>query len=188
MVEYQQNILYTYYIRAGRNYVPALPMQPWERSQQQKEKTMSVERTFTIIKPGTLQRRLVGEIISRFETKGFRVLGMKTMKISTKTAEKHYKEHIGKPFYKPLLEYMTSDPAVVMVLERENAVESLRKLAGSTNPDSAEPGTIRGDYGVTTKKNIVHASDSPESAKREIALFFKEDEIINYPDSLKKWY
>ena len=149
---------------------------------------MSVERTFTIIKPGALQRRLVGEIISRFETKGFRILGMKTIKIPAKIAEKHYEEHIGKVFYESLLAYMTSDPSVVLVLERENAVESLRKLAGATNPDSAEPGTIRGDYGVTTKKNIVHASDSLESAKREIAIFFKEEEIINYKDSLKEWY
>lgn len=149
---------------------------------------MAIERTFTIIKPGALQRRLVGEIISRFETKGFRILAMKTMKISVETAEKHYSEHEGKPFYEPLLAYMTSDPAIVMVLERENAVTSLRKLAGATNPDSAEPGTIRGDYGVTTKKNIVHASDSLESAVREISIFFKQDEIINYSDSLKEWY
>ncbi|RLD33503.1 MAG: nucleoside-diphosphate kinase [Bacteroidetes bacterium] len=149
---------------------------------------MSVERTFTIIKPGALQRRLVGEIISRFETKGFRILGMKTMKIPLEIAEEHYNEHVGKAFYESLLTYMISDPAVVMVLERENAVDSLRKLAGATNPDSAEPGTIRGDYGVTTKKNIVHASDSLKSAKREIAIFFKEEEIINYTDSLKEWY
>jgi nucleoside-diphosphate kinase len=149
---------------------------------------MAIERTFTIIKPGALQRRLVGEIISKFETKGFRILGMKTMKIPVEIAEKHYAEHLGKPFYEPLLAYMTSDPAIVMVLERENAIESLRKLAGSTNPDSAEPGTIRGDFGVTTKKNIVHASDSLESAKREIDIFFKQEEIINYSDSLKEWY
>ncbi|RKX87337.1 MAG: nucleoside-diphosphate kinase [Spirochaetes bacterium] len=149
---------------------------------------MAVERTFTIIKPGALQRRLVGEIISRFETKGFRILGMKTLKIPKEIAEEHYKEHVGKSFYEPLLSYMTSDPAVVMVLERENAVESLRKLAGATNPDSAEPGTIRGDFGVTTKKNIVHASDSLESAVREIDIFFNKNEIINYSDSLKEWY
>ena len=149
---------------------------------------MAIERTFTIIKPGSLQRRLVGEIISKFETKGFRILGMKTMQIPIELAEKHYAEHLGKAFYESLLSYMTSDPAVVMVLERENAVESLRKLAGSTNPDNAEPGTIRGDYGVTTKKNIVHASDSLESAKREIDIFFKKEEIINYTDSLKEWY
>ena len=149
---------------------------------------MAIERTFAIIKPGALQRRLVGDIIARFETKGFRILAMKTMKISLETAEEHYGEHLGKAFYESLLAYMTSDPAIVMVLERENAVTSLRKLAGATNPDSAEPGTIRGDYGVTTKKNIVHASDSLESAVREINLFFKQDEIINYSDSLKDWY
>ncbi len=153
-----------------------------------KGNTMAIERTFTIIKPGALQRRLVGEIISKFETKGFRILGMKTMIIPVEIAEKHYAEHLGKTFYEPLLVYMTSDPSVVMVLERENAVESLRKLAGSTNPDSAEPGTIRGDFGVTTKKNIVHASDSLESANREIDIFFKKEEIINYSDSLKEWY
>ena len=149
---------------------------------------MAIERTFTIIKPGALQRRLVGEIISRFETKGFRILGMKTMSIPVEIAESHYKEHIGKEFYNSLLAYMTSDPAVVMVLERKNAVESLRKLAGSTNPDTAEPGTIRGDFGVTIRKNIVHASDSPESAAREIDIFFDDTEIINYSDSLKEWY
>jgi len=149
---------------------------------------MAIERTFTIIKPGSLQRRLVGEIISKFETKGFRILGMKTMIIPVEIAEKHYAEHLGKPFYEALLTYMTSDPAVVMVLERENAVASLRKLTGSTNPDSAEPGTIRGDYGVTTNKNIVHASDSQESAAREIDLFFNKEEIISYTDSLEKWY
>ncbi len=149
---------------------------------------MAIERTFTIIKPGVLQRRLVGEIISKFETKGFRIIAMKTMKIPVKIAEKHYSEHIGKGFYEALLKYMTSDPVVIMVLERENAVTSLRKLAGATNPDSAEPGTIRGDYGVSTKKNIVHASDSIESAVREIDIFFNKEEIINYTDSLKEWY
>ncbi len=149
---------------------------------------MAIERTFTIIKPGVLQRRLIGEIISRFETKGFRILGMKTMRIPLVVAEKHYAEHIGKSFYDSLLTYMTSDPAVVLVLERENAVESLRKLAGSTNPDNAEPGTIRGDFGVTTKINIIHASDSLESAVKEIDIFFDRNEIIIYSDSLKEWY
>jgi nucleoside-diphosphate kinase len=149
---------------------------------------VAIERTFTIIKPGVLQRRLIGEIISRFETKGFRILGMKTMRIPLVVAEKHYAEHIGKSFYDSLLTYMTSDPAVVLVLERENAVESLRKLAGSTNPDNAEPGTIRGDFGVTTKINIIHASDSLESAVKEIDIFFDRNEIIIYSDSLKEWY
>ena len=149
---------------------------------------MAIERTFSIIKPGALQRRLVGKIISRFEYKGFRILAMKTMRISNKIAEIHYQEHKGKDFYEPLLKYMTSNPAVVMILERENAIDSLRKLAGSTDPHNAESGTIRGDYGVTTQKNIIHASDSLESAIREIDIFFKKEEIINYSDSLNDWY
>ncbi len=149
---------------------------------------MAIEQTFTIIKPGILQRRLTGEIICRFESKGFRILGLKSMLIPLKTAEEHYKEHKGKVFYEPLLEYMTSDPVIVMVLERENAIESLRKLAGATNPDNAAPGTIRGDFGVTTRKNIIHASDSRESAEREIKLFFSGEEILNYSDSLDEWY
>ncbi len=149
---------------------------------------MAIERTFTIIKPGILQRRLVGEIISRFENKGFRILAMKTMKISDKIAEKHYSEHKGKEFYDPLLKYMTSDPVIVMILERENAVASLRRLAGSTNSENAEIGTIRGDYAIGTRKNIVHASDSMESAVRETGIFFRQDEIINYSDSLEEWY
>ena len=149
---------------------------------------MAIERTFPIIKPGILQRRLVGEIISRFENKGFRILAMKTMKISDKIAERLYSEHIGKEFYEPLLKYMTSDPVIVMVLERENAVASLRRLAGSTNSDIADPGTIRGDYAIGTRKNIVHASDSIESAVRETGIFFSPDEIISYSDSLKEWY
>jgi nucleoside-diphosphate kinase len=153
-----------------------------------KGKLMAIEQTFTILKPGALQRRLVGEIISRFETKGFRILAMKTMCIPTNTAEIHYQEHKGKAFYEPLIQYMTSDPVVIMILERENAIDSLRKLAGSTDPDNAEPGTIRGDYGVRTQKNIVHASDSQESASREIEIFFEKEEIIDYTDSLKEWY
>jgi nucleoside-diphosphate kinase len=149
---------------------------------------MAVERTFTIIKPGVLQRRLVGDIISRFENKGFRILAMKIMLISENIAKKHYSEHVGKEFYEPLLKYMTSNPVIVMVLERENAVASLRKLAGSTNSEIAEIGTIRGDYAMGTRKNIVHASDSIESAVREIEIFFSQDEIINYSDSLKEWF
>lgn len=149
---------------------------------------MATERTFTIIKPGVLQRRLVGEIISRFENKGFRILAMKAMKIPDSIVKKHYSEHIGKDFYEPLIKYMTSDPVIIMVLERENAVESLRRLAGSTNSDIAEHGTIRGNYAIGTRKNIIHASDSIESAEREIELFFQREEILSYSDSMKEWY
>jgi nucleoside-diphosphate kinase len=149
---------------------------------------MAIEQTFTILKPGILQRRLVGKIISILETRGFRIIAMKMIKIPTKTAEVHYKEHKGKEFYNPLIGYMTSDPVVVMVLERENAVDSLRKVAGSTNPDNAVPGTIRGDFGVHTRNNIVHASDSIESAEREINTFFSSEELLSYPDNLGEWF
>lgn len=148
---------------------------------------MSVERTFTIIKPGILQRRLLGSIISKFEAKGFRIIAMKMIKISDKIAEKHYGDHRGKDFYLPLIKYMTSEPVIIMVLERENAIGSLRKITGSTNPDKAEPGTIRGIYGVSTRKNIIHASDSIESADREIKLFFEPGELHIYNDNLGEW-
>ena len=149
---------------------------------------MSIEHTFTIIKPGILQRRLLGNIISKFEAKGFRIIAMKMIKISDQIAEKHYGEHKGKDFYLPLIKYMTSEPVIVMVLERENAIKSLRKIAGATNPDQAEQGTIRGTYGVSTRKNIIHASDSIESATKEIELFFKQDELYIYNDNLGEWF
>ena len=149
---------------------------------------MSIERTFTIIKPGILQRRLLGNIISKFEAKGFRIIAMKMIKISDAVAEKHYGEHKGKDFYMPLIKYMTSEPVIVMILERENAIESLRKITGSTNPDEAEAGTIRGTYGVSTRKNIIHASDSTESADKEISLFFKSEELHIYNDNLREWF
>ncbi|RKX81829.1 MAG: nucleoside-diphosphate kinase [Spirochaetes bacterium] len=147
-----------------------------------------MEQTFTIIKPGILQRRLVGNIISTFEAKGFRIIAMKMIKISNTVAEKHYGEHKGKDFYMPLIKYMTSEPVIIMVLERENAIESLRKITGSTNPDKAEAGTIRGKYGVSTRKNIIHASDSIESAVKEIELFFKPEELHIYNDNLGEWF
>jgi len=149
---------------------------------------MSIEHTFTIIKPGILQRRLLGNIITKFEEKGFRIIAMKMIKISDALAEEHYGEHKGKDFYIPLLKYMTSEPVIVMVLERENAIESLRKITGATNPDEAEAGTIRGIYGVSTRKNIIHASDSTESADKEISLFFKSEELHIYNDNLKEWF
>ncbi len=149
---------------------------------------MAVERTFLMIKPGVLQRRLVGEVISRIEKKGFHIIAMKLLKITEELAEKHYGEHKGKPFYEPLVEYMISSTSIAMVLERENAISELRSLAGSTNPDDAHPGTIRGDFGVITRRNIVHASDSPESAEREISLFFSPEEIIPFEDGNAKWY
>ncbi len=137
-----------------------------------------MERTLALLKPGVLDRRIVGEVLSRIERKGFAVIGMKLMHISRSLAETHYAEHRGKPFYEPLVAYMTSKPVVAMVLERKEAVRVLRAIVGATDPDNAQPGTIRGDYGIITRENIVHASDSPASAEREIDLFFRTEELF----------
>ncbi len=149
---------------------------------------MAIQRTFAMFKPGVLQRRLFGEILTRLEKKGFNIIALKMVTLSKKLAETHYAEHKGKDFYKPLLEYMLSSPVILMILERENAIAALRKLAGPTNVDEAEPGTIRGDFGVITRRNLIHASDSPESAQREIKLFFSENEINIFTDGNSKWY
>lgn len=141
-----------------------------------------------MLKPGVLQRRLLGEIITRLEKSGFNIVALKMLNITRELAETHYGEHKGKPFYDSLLSYITSDIAVAMVLERVNAIATLRKLAGATNPDQAAPGTIRGDYAVETTKNIIHASDSPESAKREIRIFFTEAEIYDFEDGNAQWF
>ena len=149
---------------------------------------MGIERTFAIIKPGILQRRLVGEVISKIEKKGFNIIGMKLLTLSKEIAEEHYAEHKGKEFYEPLMEYMTSAPSIALVMERENAIAVLRQVAGKTNPDEASPGTIRGDFAVITRRNIIHASDSVESANREMALFFNEEELFPFEDGNACWY
>ena len=138
------------------------------------------ERTFVMVKPDGVQRGLVGEIVSRFESRGFKVCGMKLMKIQRELAERHYEEHKGKPFYVPLISYITSGPVVCMVLEGENAVAVVRSMMGKTNPQDALPGTIRGDLAQVTGRNVIHGSDSSESAKREIALFFNDYELQSY--------
>ena len=149
---------------------------------------MGIERTFAIIKPGILQRRLVGEVISRLEKKGFTIIGMKLLTLSEEIAEQQYAEHKGKDFYEPLMKYMISAPSIALVLERENAIAVLRQVAGKTNPDEATPGTIRGDFAVITRRNIIHASDSVESANREMALFFNEEELCPFEDGNARWY
>ncbi len=148
---------------------------------------MSKERALVILKPGVLQRHLVGEVIKRLEMASLKIIGMKLLQMTTQLAEQQYAEHKGKVFYEPLIEYMTSAPVIVMVIEGESAIRVIRKLAGATNPLEALPGTIRGDLALTTKKNVIHASDSPESAAREISIFFKEEEIINYELQNEQW-
>lgn len=149
--------------------------------------SVSVERTFSMIKPGALQRRLVGEILSRVERKGLRVVAAKMMTIDRGLAERHYAEHLGKPFYAGLIDYMTSGPVLALVVEGENAIGALRSLAGPTAPAEAPAGTIRGDFGCRTQRNLIHASDSPASAAREIALFFSNEDIQPWKDGNDEW-
>lgn len=139
-----------------------------------------MDRTFVAIKPDAVQRGLIGEIITRFERKGFKIDGLKMMMIDETTAKRHYAEHEGKPFFERLVKFISSGPVVVMVLEGDNAVTSVRKMMGATNPQEAEPGTIRADFGHVKERNIVHGSDSSESAKREIAIFFDESELVSH--------
>ena len=140
-----------------------------------------------MLKPGVLNRRLVGEVISRLEKKGLKLVGLKMMNISRELASKHYIEHKGKPFYDSLVDYITSGPVVAMVWQGDDCITLVRKLCGATSPAESHPGTIRGDFCSHTQHNIIHASDSDESAKREIDLFFKEEEIIDWEDTLACW-
>ena len=146
-----------------------------------------MERTFLMIKPDGVQRNLAGEIISRFEKKGFQLVGLKLMQISPELAAKHYGEHLGKPFYSELLEFITSGPVVAMVWQGLNAVAVARAMMGKTNPADASPGTIRGDFAVFMGNNVVHGSDSLESAEREINLFFSSSELVSYNKLADCW-
>ena len=137
-----------------------------------------MNRTFAMVKPDGVQKGLVGEIISRFEKKGLKMVALKIMKITPELAEKHYGEHKGKPFFADLVNFITSGPVAAMVLEGENVIPTVRTMMGATNPQDAAPGTVRGDFALTIDENIIHGSDSPESAIREIGLFFKEEEIV----------
>ena len=146
-----------------------------------------MEKTFLMVKPDGVQRQLIGDIVSRFERKGLQLVGAKLMTIPVELAEKHYEEHKGKPFYDKLVQFITSGPVFAMVWEGENVVELSRKMMGKTNPKDAEPGTIRGDYCMYVSKNIIHGSDSNESAEREISLFFNENELVNYNKGINSW-
>ncbi len=138
------------------------------------------QRTLVLLKPDAVNRRLIGEIISRFEKKGLKIVAMKMLWLSREKAEKHYEVHKGKPFYESLIDYITSGPIVAMVLEGDRAIEVVRKMMGKTNGIEAEPGTIRGDFAMSIQNNLVHGSDSEESAKREIPIFFDDSELLEY--------
>ena len=146
-----------------------------------------MEQTFVAIKPDGVQRGLAGEIISRFEKKGFTLVAMKLLHIRKELAEKHYGEHKEKPFFNSLVSFITSGPVVVMVWEGKDAINTIRKMMGKTNPLEADTGTIRGDFGIDIGHNVVHSSDSAESAKREISLFFNDSELVSWEKELDKW-
>ena len=146
-----------------------------------------MERTYLMVKPDGVQRGLCGEIVSRFEKKGLKLIAMKLMVIPKETAENHYGEHKGKKFYDSLISYITSGPVLAMVWEGENAVSICRNMMGKTNPAESAPGTIRGDYAMVTGLNIIHGSDSVESAEREIKIFFKPEELVSYDRTADRW-
>lgn len=146
-----------------------------------------MEKTFVMLKPDAIQRSLAGEIISRLEKRGLKLVAMKMLLIDKELAERHYGEHKGKSFFDDLVNFITSGPVIAMIWEGKQAVQVVRKMMGNTDPQEAMPGTIRGDYGLFTGNNIIHGSDSPESAQREISLFFSEDEIIVYHKESDKW-
>lgn len=146
-----------------------------------------MERTFIAIKPDGVQRKLVGEIIRRFETKGFTLVGLKFMSVSRELAEQHYDVHRERPFFNSLVEFIISSPVVAMVWEGEGVVASARKIIGATNPLTSEPGTIRGDFGVNIGRNLIHGSDAIETAQREISLWFTEEELVSWTPTLTSW-
>ncbi len=140
-----------------------------------------------MVKPDGVQRAIVGQVISRFESKGLKLVAAKLMHMNKDMASTHYREHVGKAFYEKLIDYITSGPVLAMVWESGDAISCVRTVVGKTNPLEASPGTIRGDFGIETGRNIIHASDSSESAKREISLFFPDDEILAYTRIDEAW-
>lgn len=146
-----------------------------------------MERTFLAIKPDGVQRGLVGEVVRRYESKGFTLVGMKFMKVSKELAESHYDVHKERPFFASLVDFITSGPVVAMVWEGDGVVAAARKMIGATNPLTAEPGTIRGDFGVDIGRNIIHGSDAIETAQREISLWFSNDELVNWQPQIMPW-
>jgi nucleoside-diphosphate kinase len=148
---------------------------------------MAIEQTLILCKADAVARGLVGEILARFERRGYTIAALKLLNVSAERAKRHYAEHDGKPFFNGLIEYITSAPIVALVVEGSDAVEGCRASIGSTNPIKAAPGSIRGDFGQTIGRNLVHGSDSPESAKREIAIWFEPGEIYSRPHDAEKW-
>lgn len=145
------------------------------------------EKTLVIIKPDGVQRGLIGEIISRIERRGFKIAGLKLMRIDAELAARHYSDHIGKSFYEPLVSFITCSPVVVMAVQGRDAVRLVRNMMGALNPEDAAPGSIRGDLAISKRYNVIHGSDSPENGEREVNLFFKPEEIIDYKRDIDNW-
>ena len=146
-----------------------------------------MDRTLIILKPDSIQRGIAGQIITRFEQKGLQIVGLKLMKISQQLAETHYESHKGKPFYPGLVKFMTSSPVIVIALAGKDAITIARNMMGATFGSKAAPGTIRGDFGVSNSFNLIHGSDSPEAAQRELGLFFKPGELVEWSPASQGW-
>src|SRR5690606_10422128 len=146
-----------------------------------------MEQTLVLVKPDGVQRGLIGEIITRLERRGLKLIGMKFMRVSRELASTHYEAHVGKPFYEGLVNYITSSPIVAMVGEGKDGIQVVRTTMGATNAAAAAPGTIRGDFAVEIGRNLVHGSDGTESAAREVALFFSPDELISWQRENDRW-
>ena len=148
---------------------------------------MAVERTLILAKSDAVVRGLVGDVLARFERRGYTILGLKMLRVTEEQAKRHYAEHEGKPFFGGLVEYITSTPIVAFVIEGEDAIEGCRATIGATNPIKATPGTIRGDYGQTIGRNLVHGSDSTASAEREVKIFFRDEELYPRKSEIAGW-
>ena len=148
---------------------------------------MTAERTFAMVKPDGVQRGLVGEVVRRYEARGLKVVGLKLMLVPRSKAEEHYAEHKGKPFYNGLVDYITSGPVAALCLEGKNAVAVVRAMNGATKPWDAAPGSIRGDLALDIGRNVVHGSDSVDAAKRELAIYFNKDELVEWTPADAKW-
>jgi|TARA_B100001750_G_scaffold130959_1_gene104137 nucleoside-diphosphate kinase len=146
-----------------------------------------LEKTLVLVKPDGVQRGLIGTVIGRIESKGLKIVGLKLIHVSEELAKEHYGEHVDRPFFGDLVSFITSSPVVALAVEGDNAVSVVRTLMGGTNPQEADPGTIRGDFGMTIGMNLVHGSDSVESAERELNLFFDKNEVLDYVREIDAW-
>lgn len=148
---------------------------------------MAIERTLVLVKPDGVQRGLAGAVLGRFERRGLKLIGLKMLQVDEALADRHYAEHVGKPFFAGLRDFITSSPLVAAVFEGEGAVQMVRNTMGATNPADAAPGTIRADFAVDLGRNVVHGSDSPESGEREVALFFEPSELVEWTRDSERW-